>query len=301
MNFPEQPASNQWAALKFDGETIAEVQFKPDGEPLGLLFRIPRNSFQISCIAERLTTENLLKAAAIAPEEVESWHYADLSRSGLNESNLQLRNPLPQPTHDVPHLDVYVRLKPPRQAAACNESGDLETALAKWQELEARWKAILGSEAFIDTLRISMEGLWAEMESLLKRMLTTEEKLHALSADVSQWNKAKSRVRFTLPKAKDFIHRATWAKGTPERKKLDEVFKNDTGATIPVPQMGEVFEELEVLRKNLQVLSAQGMAVSNECKAVSADVQGALSRLQSNSAARRAQKRGRLREKRKST
>jgi hypothetical protein len=170
---------------------------------------------------------------------------------------------------------------------------------AKWQELEARWKAILGLEATIDTLRVSVEGLWAEMEASLKTMLTTEEKLHALQADVLQWTKAKSRIHFTVPKLKDFIHRATWAKGTPERKRLEEFFKNATGDSIAVAQLDEIQAELEVWRKNLQVLSAQGVAVSNECKSVSADIHGALTRLRSNSAARRVQKRGRMRAKRK--
>jgi hypothetical protein len=163
---------------------------------------------------------------------------------------------------------------------------------AKWQELETRWKAILGMEAAIDTLRIGMEGLWADLESSLKRSLTTEERLHAISSDLSQWGKAKSRVHYTTPKAKDFIHRATWMKGTPERKKLDEFFKNATEDSVPIARMDEVMDELEVLRKNLQILSAQGVAVSNECKFVSAEIGAALRRLQTNSAARRTQKRG---------
>ena len=292
MNFSEQPSSKQWAALKFGGEKIAEVWFKPEGEPWALRFRIPQNSFQIAGVAQRLTTENLLKAVAIAPEEVESWRHGGVSHSGLNGSNPQLRIPLPQPPPDVPHLDIDVHLKPPAQGVAPKESGELEMALAKWQELEARWKGILGLEATMETLRISMEGLRAELEAALKRVLTPDERLHALAADVSQWNKAKSRLHHALPKAREFIHRATWAKGTPERKRLDELFKNPMGAPMPVPQMDQVLEELEVLRKDQQLLSAQGVTVSQECKAISADVQGALRRLQSNAAARASKKRG---------
>jgi len=290
MNFSEQPPSKQWAALKFRGEKLAEVWFKPEGEPLALRFRIPENSFQIPGMDQRLTTANLLKAVGIAPEEVESCRHGNVSPFGLNGSDPQLKNPLPQPPHDVTHLDVYVRLKPPPQAVARNESGELDIALAKWQDLEARWKVILGLEATMETLRISMDGLQAEMEASLKRMLTSEEKLHALAADVAQWNKAKSRIRYALPKAKEFIHRATWAKGTPERKRLDEVFKNPIGA--PLPQMDQVQEELEIWRKGRQVLSAQGMTVYQECKIISLDVQEALRRLQSNAAARASKKKG---------
>jgi hypothetical protein len=165
-------------------------------------------------------------------------------------------------------------------------------ASAKWQDLEARWKGIWGLEATLDTLRISMEGVRAEMEGLLKRMLTTEEKLHALAADVAQWNKAKNRVHYALPKAKEFIHRATWAKGTPERKRLDEFFKNPIGAHLPLPEIDQVLEELEFWRKDLQVLSGQGVTVYQECKSISADVEAALRNLQRNAAARPAKKKG---------
>jgi len=297
LNFSEQPPSKQWAALKFRGENFADVWFKPEGDPWVLMFRIPRDSFHIPDIGERLTTENLLKAVAIATEEVESWRHGEVSHSGLSGANPQLRNTLPQPPQEVSHLDIYVRLKPPPQAVAREESGELEFALAKWQDLEAHWKNVLGLEATMDTLRISMEGLRAELEASSKRLLTTEEKMHALAADVLQWNKAKTRVHYVLPKVREFVHRATWAKGTPERKRLDELFKNQLGVHTPVPQMDKVQEELEVLRKDLQVLSAQGVAVSQECKSISAEIQECLRRLLSNAAARAVKKRGAARAK----
>ena len=72
-------------------------------------------------------------------------------------SDLQLSNPLPQPPPDVTHLDIYVRLKPSPLAESHEGGkgrrgeGGMEIASAKWQELEPRWKAILGLEATIDT------------------------------------------------------------------------------------------------------------------------------------------------------
>ena len=292
MNFSEQLPSKQWATLKFRGEKFAEVWFKPEGDPLALRFRVPQNSFQIPGIGERLTTENLLKAVALATEEVESWCQGGVSHSALNGSSSQLRNPLAQPPQDVTHLEIHVRLKPPPQAVARNESGEREMASAKWQDLEARWKGIWGLEATMDTLRISMEGLRAEMEGLLKRMLTTEEKLHALRADVARWNKAKNRVHHSGPKVREYIHRAIWALGTPERKQLDELYKNHIQPHIPFPQMDKLLEQLENLQKDRQVLSAHGVTVYQECKSVSADVQGALRTLQSNAAANARKKRG---------
>lgn len=299
MNFSEQPPSKQWAALKYRGEKFAEVWFKPEGEPFALTFRIRQKSFQIPGVGQQLTTENLLTAVAIAPEEVESWRHGDVSHSGMNGSNPELGNPLPPPPQDVTHLDIYVRLKPPPQAVApltptlapqgrgkgAGESGELETLSAKWQDLEARWKSILGLEATMDTLRISMEGLLAEMEASWKKTLATEEKLHALRADVAHWTKAKNRVHHALPKAREFIHRSIWAMGSPERKQLEELYKNYIQPHIPFPQMDKVLDQLEYLQKDRQVLSAHGVTVYHDCKSISVDVQRALRTLQSNAAA----------------
>lgn len=292
MSFAEQPPSKQWAAVKYRGETIAEVWFKPEGEPFGLAFRIPPKSFQIPGLAQHLTTENLLKSVGLAAAEVESWRHEGAAVS-------ELKHPLPPPPPDVTHLNLYVSLKPP-QAAAAEASGEPEIPESKWQELEARWKAIQDVEASIETSRISMEGLRAELEAASSKTLTTEEKIHALNADVAQWNKAKSRVVYALPKVREFIHRSTWAAGTPERKQLEDLFKNHIRPRIPFPGMDKVLEQLEYLLKDRQILSAQGVSVYQECKSISADVQGALRTLQSNAAANATKKRGAARAKGKS-
>jgi hypothetical protein len=247
-------------------------------------------------VGERLTAENLLKAVAIATEEVESWRHEGASPSALSGSNPELGHPLPPP-QDVSHLTLYVSLKPPPQAVAPNESCEPEIPEAKWQDLEARWKAIEGLEAAMDSLRLRMEGLLGELEAASKKTLTTEEKVHALNADVAQWHKAKNRVHYAMPKVREFIHRATWATGTPERKKLEEVFKNHIQPHIPFPEMDKVPEELENLLKDRQVLSAQGVTVYQECKSIAADIQGALRTLQSNAAANARKKMGATRKK----
>jgi hypothetical protein len=291
VNFSERPPSKQWAALKYRGEQFAEVWFKPEDEPFALTFRIPPKSFQIPGMGQQLTPENLLKAVAIAPEEVESWHHGDASHFGTDGSNPELRNPLPPPSQDVPHLEIHVRLKP-SQAVADKESGEPEIPSPNWQDLEARWRTILGLEATVDFLRVSMESLRAEMEGSTRRTLTTEEKLHALRADVAQWNKVKSRVHHAMPKVREFIHRSTWAMGAPERKKLEEIYKNHIRLQISFPQMDNVLEQLEHLQKDRQVLSAFGSTVYQECKAIAADVQGALKTLQSNATSNASRKRG---------
>jgi hypothetical protein len=218
VSFSEQPPSKQWAALKCKGDRFADVWFKPEGEPCALMFRIPQKSFQIPGMGQQLTIENLLKAVAIATEEVDSWRQGDVCHSGMGGSNPELRQPLPAPPQGVAHLSIHVSLKPTPPVVAPGESRAPEAPRARWQDLEARWRAILGQEATIDHLRLRMETLQAEMEASSKRTLTTEDKVHALNADVALWIKAKSRVLYALPKPREFIHRATWATGTPERK-----------------------------------------------------------------------------------
>jgi hypothetical protein len=295
VNFSELPPSKQWAALKHRGETIAEVWFKPEGEPSALAFRIPTGSFQIPGGGQRLTIEKLLKAVGIATEEVESWRHEGAPHPGTDGLDAELRRPLSPPPQDVAHLNLYVNLKPPPPAVAPDEGRAPEIPEARWQHLEARWNAILGVEAGMDTLRMSMDALRAEMEASTRKTLTADEKVHALNADVAQWNKAKSRVHYVLPKAREFIHRSTWAAGTPERKKLGELFKNHIEPRVPFPEVHQVAEQLDNLLKDRQTLSAHGMSVYQECKSVSAAVQGALRTLQTNAAANATRKRSETR------
>jgi hypothetical protein len=167
----------------------------------------------------------------------------------------------------------------------------------QWQALDALWKAILGLEVSIETSRLGMEGLRAEMEAAFKKSLAVEEKVHALQADVAQWNKAKSRIHYALPKVREFIHRAIWAPAVPERKRLEELVTNYIEPRVPLPQMDQVREQLEHLQKDRQVLFAQGNSVYQECRAILAEIQRALSTLQRNAADRARQKRSAGREK----
>jgi hypothetical protein len=295
VSFSEHPPSQQWAALKYLGEKLAEVWFKPEGEPLALTFRIPQESFQVPGMDQGLTTENLLRAVGIAPEEVDSWRHADVSHAGLNGSNPEFQQPLPPPPEDATHLSIHVTLKPPGQAVTPQESGEPEPPAR--QKLEARWKLIMGLEATIDHLRLRVEALLAEIEAACKRTLTPEEKMHALSADVAQWNKAKSRAHYAMPKAREFIHRATWTMGTPERKKLGEVFKIDRDPDAPFPPMDKLPAQLESLLKERQVVSAQGAAAQQKCRSLLASIQGALQTLQSKADARAKEERAALRRK----
>jgi hypothetical protein len=292
VNFSEQPPSKQWAALKYRGEKFAEVWFKPDGEPFALTFRIPQTSFQFPGLAQLLTTENLLKAVAIPTNEVESWRITGAADFGKNGSNSELGLLLPPPSQDITHLTVHVTFKPPAPALTPTESGEPQTLEARWQDLEARWNAIEGLEATVDTLRIRLEGLRVQMEGSTKKTLSTEDKVHALNADLSRWNKAKSRVHFVLPKLKEFTHRATWAMGLPERKQLEELFNNPIENQIPTSQPDKVSVQLENLLKDRQVLCSQGVSVAQECESVFAEVEGALRTLKSNAAANARKKQG---------
>jgi hypothetical protein len=109
-------------------------------------------------------------------------------------------------------------------------------------------------------------------------------KVHATSADQVQWKNAKTRIHYAVPKVREFIHRATWATGTPERKKLAELFEKHIQPRIPFPGLDDVMAQFEGLLKDRQTLHAQGMTTSQECKRITADCQAALRTLQSNAA-----------------
>src|SRR5262249_59078838 len=110
--------------------------------------------------------------------------------------------------------------------------------------------------------------------------------------DVAKGNKGKSRAGHALPKMREFIHRSVWLLGGPERKKLEELYKTCIQPRVPFPEMAELAEQLENLRKDRQVLSAHGVSVYQDCKNISAELQGALRTLQANAAARAIKNRG---------
>ena len=186
---------------------------------------------------------------------------------------------------DQPSPDASSPSPDPRPAAPGDN--ELTDSSARWQELDARWKAILGIEAATENLRASVESLQLQMDASLKRTLTIEEKSYALRADIAQWERAKNRVHYVLPRMKDFIHRAIWALGAPERKRLGELYKEHIQPQIPFPEMNEVMKQLEDLQKDRQVLSGLGKAVYQESKAIAAEVQRAVSTLQNNAKSQR--------------
>lgn len=295
MNFAEQPPSKDWAGLKYRGERIAEVWFKPDGEQFALTVRIPLETFQTPDVRQRLTAENLLKAVAIANEDVESWHHGGIADTAEDGCKSALGHPLPPPPQGDSHLYVHVRLKSPAPAVVQRARNAPEIPPEKWQDAAARWNAILALEATIESVRISMESLRAEMDASSKHTLATEEKQHAVSADMAQWNKQKNRLVYALPKLREAIHRCTWALGTPERKKLGEFFKNHDRPDMPLAELEEVQRQLDYLFKERQVLSTQGATVYQECKRVVAEVQGALRTLRNNAAANALKKKNAMR------
>jgi hypothetical protein len=232
----------------------------------------------------------------------------------MEGDNFGPSNPLPLPPQDATHLTLYVHLNPQEEAASDNEDGEQgaseeaaseqatgeqeaseeqvgneavcegEVSLEKWQALEACWKSILGLEASIDSSRLSADGLRLEMESAFKRPMSIEEKVHALQSDVAQWNKAKNRVHYALPKVREFIHRATWALAIPERKRLEEIFKKNIEPRILFPQPEKVLQQMEHLLKERQILFAVGTTVSQECRGIVGEIQRAASTLQRNAA-----------------
>lgn len=114
---------------------------------------------------------------------------------------------------------------------------------------------------------------------------------------MAQWTRAKSRVHFALPKLREFVHRATWATATPERKRLEEIVKNHIEPRVPFAGVDKVREEIEHLQKDRQVLTAQGNAALQEGRGLAGEIQRALDTLRRNAADRNRAKRSAAREK----
>jgi hypothetical protein len=284
LDFAEVPPSRQWQALKYRGEPCAEVWFKPENQPLALAFRVPRASFDNEELAELLTAANLLGSVGISVELVDSWRIENAGGKATADAPPTLEASLPRPEEQAEQLHLLVQLKPtPKEVAQSESPSDIPEA--KWNEIESRWNAVLGLEASLETLRISVEGARAELDSASRRVLTGDDKIYAMNADVAQWSKAKNRALFALPKAREFIHRATWATSSPERKKLEELFRTHIRGRVPFPDADQVLEQLEHLLKERQVLAAHGTTVLQDCKAIAAEVQGCLRTLQTNASA----------------
>jgi hypothetical protein len=271
---PELPGS---VFLRHEGQEVAEAWGEQEGEVVTMVFRVPRDRWEADAAGPRVTIDLLLKLAAVSHDEVESWRFGD------------------DQSPDATHVTVRVRLKPPAPETARDEGQDIPPET--WQALEAIWKGILGLEASIESSRMSMEGLRSEMEGAFRKSLNVEEKVHALQSDVAQWDKAKNRVHYALPKVKEFIHRATFALAAAERKALDEVYRNHIEPRVPLPDVDRVREQLEHFQKSRQVLFAQGNSVSQECRAIMGEISRALGTLQRNAADRARQKRSEKREK----
>jgi len=273
---PDVPES---VFLQHRGEEVAEAWGEREGEAVTLAFRVARDRWESDAAGTRVTIDLLLKLSHVSDDEVESWRV----EGGIDAPP------------DATHLTVRVRLKPPTAEAAAGEAQDLPPE--KWQALDVIWKTILGLEASIEAARLSLDGLRAEMETAFRKTLAVEEKLNALQSDVAQWEKAKNRVHYALPKVKEFIHRATFALAAAERKALDDVYRNHIEPRVPLPDADRVRAQLEHFQKSRQVLFAQGNSVAQECRGVLGEISRALSTLQRNAADRARQKRSDKRQK----
>lgn len=290
MNVSDRGFSTEWAPVPSAGDAVAEARLNPDADPPTLEFRVPRSQFDVDDLTQLVTVEDLLTAAGVPATAAGSWAFLDESHDGQDGTNLELKRLLPPPPPAAAHLTVRVRLKPAAGPAA-------DVSPETWQALDALWKAILGLEAHIDSLRLGLDGLRGELDAAYQKGLTVEEKVHALQADVSRWNKAKSLARYTVPKAREFVHRATWASATPERKRLEEIIETHVRPRVPLPDLDDMRVQLEHLQKDRQVLLQQGNAVSQECRGILGEIQRALASLQRNAADRDRQKRSAGRDK----
>ncbi|HMO36317.1 MAG TPA: hypothetical protein PKA06_09760 [Gemmatales bacterium] len=291
MKFAELPPSRQWSTLKYQGEIIAEVWFKPEGESELLTIRVPHSAVSSPVIQPLLTIANLLKSMGLSPEEVETIYGEDESKTKLSSYAITLKEPLAPFPESIDTLYLQVLFKATEATLNPSSITTTEVNQSLGQTISMLWNSILGIESTVDSLRQRMESLRGEMESVTKASLTSDEKLHAPNLDVAEWNKAKSRCRYVLPKVKEFIHRATWAMGTPERKKLTDLFKLESEAQTLEQPPPNLLEDLQNLLKDRQILSAQGVSAYQEGRASCDEVKKSLQTLKRNAHANAVKKR----------
>ena len=97
---------------------------------------------------------------------------------------------------------------------------------------------------------------------------------------------------------REFIHRAIWAPGIPERKKMEAIYKEHIQPQIPFPELPQVPDLMDFLQKDRQVLTAQGQSLFQECRGIVAEVNRAVSTLSRNAATNAKNKRDAKRERR---
>jgi hypothetical protein len=268
----------EWSPLDHLLDEIADAWYRPEGERSLFRFRVARER-----LAESVTIERLLAAASIPVEEFESCRIGDDFHNDLSMSL--------NPIDGEAFCEIEVATKPRSDDEIVVESESGEITADVWHALETAWKSIATLESTIDGLRLSMGGLASEMDSAFKRPLSTEDKLHALQADMAQWSKAKSRITYSLPKVREFVHRATWAAAAEDRRQLAAIAKQHIEPRVPFANPNETRRKLELLLKDRQVLLAQGNAVNQECRSILSEVQRAASTLQRNASERAKNKR----------
>jgi len=154
--------------------------------------------------------ENLLKAVAIVPEEIEFWRHGDVSNSG----NTHIGSTPAAAPANVAHWRL-----------ACASS-------RRWKPLPARKAGNWRFRGQVAGTRSPLEGhlgfgsgietcasVWKA--SLWKwktygEAIDDRRKAYAPRADVAQWTKAKNRVHNAVPKLKEVIHRSTWRWDRPK-------------------------------------------------------------------------------------
>jgi len=162
------------------------------------------------------------------------------------------------------------------------------------QSFEKQWNALLGLEKELESFRSSFKMLIDRLNKLWGMQLSGDDKIYAVSGDVTQWEDRKKQLQFKIPDLQKFLNKLN--AGEPaEMKRLEEIYENYIKSKKAFPQINEELKALEGIRKKRQVLLDEGRRDYAGAQAVASEIQNALNVIKQNAAKAKLEKRSEVR------
>ena len=281
MDFSKRAPSTKWTTLTYEGAVVAQVWFKPEGNPVGLQFLMPTRAFQLPDLENHLTMANLLKTVQIELKEIQSWTCSGIVHEGMNGTNPDFNKRIGPSSNSSDPVPIDVLL---------NSGHASEITPEQWNDLASRWDKIALLESEISRIRTEAERLCAKLDSLWNTTLTLEDK-YASRLDIAKWEEAKKRIPHLRPELIGFLK--SWnsiaAASIETKSRFVELIKT-RNSSFSQMEMSNALNELESIRKNRQVWISRGNDLCNLAQGVMSRAQVVLGQLKSSAKANFARK-----------